>query len=350
MITIKKIILNLEPDDKWLDRICRNIDFEYNESITSRQIVGKIFSTRNTNSKLQSINNYLTITINFDERGIDGNYNIEINGCLKSWYLNDSSKEFTREIFNDSINLLSQRLFIRKNKLFGARIFSLSLGVSLFLKKSEQDFKNWMFEDYSRVTKSKGKRSLQFVTENKSFSIKTQAMKRQRYFPINFNVEITGTSNFVFLNHRVQYVRDINPKWNILLDYLALEIHPKFNHKSKHFLTKFRNKLSEQINSLKTTLTYEEENLNYMTNLPSACFIQACMAEKSYFEIYNCRGQFEKALQKVKTEKAINRLTERIEKMNEIIDELENRSEIQVENDYFEWEYLQRAMYGQDYN
>lgn len=346
MFSIKKIALNLESDDKWLDRISRNIDFEYDDSNSYKQIIGKIFSVKNTNSRPQSTNNYLTITITFDKRGIDGSYNIEISGCLNSWYLNDSSKEFTREIFNDSINLLSQRLFIRKNKLFGARVFSLSLGVSLFLKKSEQDFKNWMFEDHSRVTKSKGKRSLQFVSKNKALFIEAKAMNQQAYFPINFNLEIEDTSNFTFQNYSVQYVRDINPKWNILLDYLALEIHPNFNHKSERFLKKFRTKLSEQINSLKTTLTYEEENLNYMTNLPSAPFIEACMAEKSYFEVYNCRGQFEKALQKVKTKKAIDRLIERIEKMNEIIDELENRSEIQEENDFLEWEYLQRAMHG----
>lgn len=346
MITIKKIILILEPDDKWLDRISRNIDFEYNDSITVKQIIGKIFSTQNTNSRLQSKNNYLTIAINFDERGIEGSYNIQINGCLKSWYLNDSSKEFTRELFNDSINLLSQRLFIRKNKLFSAKVFSLSLGTSLFLKENAQDFQNWIFEDNNKGTKCKEKRSLQYVSKNKALFIEAKALNQQGYFPINFNLEIEDTSNFTFQHHSVQYVRDINPKWNILLDSLALEIHPNFNHKSERFLKKFRTKLSEQINSLKTTLTFEEENLNYMTNLPSACFIQACMAEKSYFEVYNCRGQFEEALQKVKTEKAINRLTERIEKMNEIIDELENRSETQEENDYYERESLQIAMYG----
>ena len=103
MMDLQRLLITIEANEKWLQQAVRHLKLEGKDKIFTGIVPARIGQPE------------LQLNVEICKTRLGKVYKLEVAGSFGQWYAGTRRKNFTKPIILESIDLLSQRLFLKKD-------------------------------------------------------------------------------------------------------------------------------------------------------------------------------------------------------------------------------------------
>lgn len=239
MIDNIRFYFTFKPDENWLTKLQENITLKDGWSnAKAKTFTGKLFLDKKV-QKLKNNKSKPSLLIEIQLFKESGEAKILVKNSLRKWFFDtEVLGDFNKSQFEECLNLLSKKLIVNPEILFGAKVTRVEYGANLKFRDEYKCFTSCIHSHFDLKNKCTfGDETVEFRGENRSviFYDKISEQKGKTFKAANqkklnnvmlllrYEIKVKKLSNSIE-TPLMSYLHDIIKNWNIIVDLWRKEI------------------------------------------------------------------------------------------------------------------------------